>query len=137
MKFDPTFNGFNGGAMEVFSIVVTGFNPNTTIQVQGKAGNATDTLNFLLSTLCPPSAPTQATRPFTGFKEWLSGSWNSLMNWLAPQAITPATQSRGGTNYLQQRSGSNVYVLALPRDGPLNWKSLKESSSQHAEEASR
>jgi len=61
-----------------------------------------------------------------------------LVNWLAPpQAIAPATKSRGGTNYLLQCSGRNVYVLALPRDGPLGWKSLKEGSSQHADEASR
>jgi len=133
MKFDPTFNGFNSGATEVFSIVVNGFNPNTTIQVQGKAGNSTDTLSFLLSTLCPPSSPTLATQPFADFTAWLSGSWTQFMNWLAPpETVVPAT--RDSANYFQPytESGSD-YFPALSHDGTLNWKWLKESSSQRSD----
>jgi len=119
MKFDPTFNGLNSGATEVFNIVVTGFNPNTTIQVQGKA-SVTNTFSFLLSMPCPPSAPALATRSFTGFTEWMSGSWNRLLNWLAPpQTIAPAKEPAGSTSYLRPYSETGkLFFPELSRDPP-------------------
>jgi hypothetical protein len=53
MSFEPAFQTYKNGASDVFSVVVSGFNPATTIQVAGKAGSTNDTFSFLLSqTLC-------------------------------------------------------------------------------------
>src|SRR5207244_1337923 len=63
IKFQPTFTSFKSGASDVFSIVVSNFNPNVTIQVAGHAGNQADErFNFLLSqTSCPPTPTATAT----------------------------------------------------------------------------
>jgi len=87
---------------------------------------------------CDPT-PTLARRPFAGFTEWLSGSWNRLLNCLAPpQGITPATETTGSTNYLQPYSGSsNVYSPALSRDGTLNLSWVKETSNPSSDYGGR
>jgi hypothetical protein len=48
VKFEPTLKNFNNGASEVFSVVVSNFNPNTTIQVEASAGSHTGTFSFVL-----------------------------------------------------------------------------------------
>ena len=69
IQFLPRFKSFKNGASELFSIVVTNFDPNVTIQVAGRAGSAPDeTFSFLLSeTTCPlgPTATATATQPPT------------------------------------------------------------------------
>ena len=45
VKFEPASKNFNNGASEVFSIVVSNFNPSTTIQVEADAGNRTGTFS--------------------------------------------------------------------------------------------
>jgi Glycine rich protein len=52
VKFSATFKTFANGASDVFSIVVTNFNPATTIMVQGKSDSAQETYSFLLSETC-------------------------------------------------------------------------------------
>jgi len=55
IQFQPKFKSFKNGASDVFSIVVTNFDPSVTIQVAGQAGSLTDErFSFLLSqTTCP------------------------------------------------------------------------------------
>jgi len=69
IQFLPRFQSFKNGASDIFSIVVTNFDPNVTIPVAGRAGSAPDeTFNFLLSqTICPlgPTATATATQPPT------------------------------------------------------------------------
>jgi len=69
IQFLPRFKSFKNGASEVFSILVTNFDPNVTIQVAGRAGSAPDeSFSFLLSeTTCPrgPTATATATQPAT------------------------------------------------------------------------
>jgi len=135
IKFTPAFRNFNNGAMDVFSIVVSGFNPNTTIQVQGKAGNTTDALSFLLSTPCPPSGPTVAPQAFGDFTNWLSGSWKRLVAWLNPNTVV----LEHGNAIEEMNSLSNLGASinferirddspAISRDGTLNWQGVREAS---------
>jgi hypothetical protein len=59
IEFLPRFRSFKNGASEVFSIVVTNFDPNVTIQVATRVGSAPDeTFNFLLSEITCPLVPT-------------------------------------------------------------------------------
>ena len=59
VKFAPTLKNFANSASEVFSVVVSNFNPATMIMVRGKAGNAQETYNFLLSQTCGTPTPTR------------------------------------------------------------------------------
>jgi len=59
VKFTPTLKNFANSASEVFSVVVSNFNPATMIMVRGKAGNAQETYNFLLSQTCGTPTPTR------------------------------------------------------------------------------
>ena len=52
IKFSPVFNSFKSGRQDVFSITVSGFNPNTPLQVQGQAGSSTETFTFTPSNPC-------------------------------------------------------------------------------------
>jgi hypothetical protein len=54
IKWTPNFNSFDNGAMDVFRIVVTNFNPSTTIQVSAKS-RTQETFNFSLT--CSPVPP--------------------------------------------------------------------------------
>jgi len=69
IEFQPRFKSFKNGASDVFSIVVTNFDPNVTIQVAGHIGSSPDEkFGFLLSqTTCPvgPTATATATQPAT------------------------------------------------------------------------
>ncbi|MBI4790158.1 MAG: hypothetical protein HY782_24250 [Chloroflexi bacterium] len=49
VKFTPTFSGFSQGASDILRVVVTGFDPNTPIQVQAHAGQTTETFTFQLN----------------------------------------------------------------------------------------
>jgi len=135
IKFTPAFRTFNNGATDVFSIVVSTFNPNTTVQVQGKAGNTTDTLSFQLSLACPPSSPTLATQPFVDFSDWLSGSWNTFVAWLSSNTFVPQhgiaaeemnSPSNLGTSINFETTRDNL--PAISRDGTLNWRWVREAS---------
>jgi hypothetical protein len=129
VKFESGFDNFNNGASDLFLIVVSNFNPNTTIQVQGHAGPATDTFNRLLSTPCPPSRPTLATQSLGGFKEWLSGPWERLPSWLSPAEKTPSLLADERVARFTPSFALTVDNLpALSRDGSLNWQWVKESS---------
>ena len=59
VKFTPTSKNFANSASEVFSVVVSNFNPATMIMVRSKAGNAQETYNFLLSQTCGTPTPTR------------------------------------------------------------------------------
>jgi len=59
VKFAPTLKNFANSASEVFSVVVSNFNPATMIMVRGKAGNAQETYDFLLSQTCGTPTPTR------------------------------------------------------------------------------
>jgi hypothetical protein len=135
IRFTPTFRTFNNGATDVFSIVVSGFNPNTTVQVQGKAGNTVDALSFLLSTPCPPSGPTLATQPPADFSDWLSGSWKRLVAWLSPNTVVREHENAieemnsfsnlgASTNFERIRDD----LPAISRDGTLNWQWVRAAS---------
>jgi hypothetical protein len=128
IKFVPTFTTFNNGAMDVFKIVVSGFNPNTTVQVQGKAAGTTDTFSFRLSTSCPAS-PLAVKARTGGLSERLSGSWNRLLSWLAPRPTAPAMELGRPGYFAPDFSARDDHLLALSRDGTLNWRWLKESSN--------
>jgi hypothetical protein len=43
----------------MFNVSVSNFNPATMIMVRGKAGNAQETYNFLLSQTCGTPTPTR------------------------------------------------------------------------------
>jgi len=59
IEFLPRFKSFKNGASDVFSIVVTNFDPNVTIQVAGHIGSSPDEkLSFLLSQIICPVGPT-------------------------------------------------------------------------------
>ena len=59
VKFTPTAKNFANSASEVFNVVVSNFNPATTVMVRAKAGNAQETYNFLLSQTCGIPTPTR------------------------------------------------------------------------------
>jgi len=59
IKFTPTLKNFANSASEMFSVSVSNFNPATMIMVRGKAGNAQETYNFLLSQTCGMPTPTR------------------------------------------------------------------------------
>ena len=59
VKFTPTSKNFANSAAEVFSITVSNFNPATIMMVRGKAGNAQETYNFLLSQTCGTPTPSR------------------------------------------------------------------------------
>jgi len=59
VKFTPTLKNFANSASEVFSFSVSNFNPATMMMVRGKAGNAQETYNFLLSQTCGTPTPTR------------------------------------------------------------------------------
>jgi streptogramin lyase len=63
IKFTATSKNFNNFASDVFSIVVSNFNPTTMIMVQGKADSAQETYNFLLSETCGTPTPTPTPTP--------------------------------------------------------------------------
>jgi hypothetical protein len=134
VKFESGSNSFHGGASDVFSIVVRNFNPNTTIQVQGKAkdGSMEETFSFLLTqTSCPP--PSSAS-----FLEWLRGSWNKLLVWLAsPEAVVPTKGITVGTTSPSWNgpTGADIDFApaincspAISRDGTLNWRWATEAA---------
>jgi len=59
IEFQPTFRAFKSGASDVFSIVVTNFDPNVTIQVAGQAGiSPEERYSFLLSQTSCLAGPT-------------------------------------------------------------------------------
>jgi hypothetical protein len=99
----------------MFSIVVSNFNPNVTIQVEASGGNVHNTFHFLLS---------KTTYASTGssLADWLSGSSNRLQEWLGPQASEPGIETTGGPTYFESLYGSvDEYFPALSRDGTLEW----------------
>ena len=59
VKFTPTLKNFANSASEMFSVVVSNFNPATMVMVRAKAGNAQETYNFLLSQTCGTPTPTR------------------------------------------------------------------------------
>jgi len=59
VKFTPTLKNFANSASEMFSFSVSNFNPATMMMVRGKAGNAQETYNFLLSQTCGTPTPTR------------------------------------------------------------------------------
>ena len=59
VKFTPTLKNFADSASEMFNVVVSNFNPATVVMVRGKAGNAQETYNFLLSQTCGIPTPTR------------------------------------------------------------------------------
>jgi sugar lactone lactonase YvrE len=59
VKFAPTLKNFANSASEMFSVVVSNFNPATMVMVRAKAGNAQETYNFLLSQTCGTPTPTR------------------------------------------------------------------------------
>jgi hypothetical protein len=138
VKFESRFDNFNNGASDLFVIVVSNFNPNTTIQVQGHAGSATDTFNFLLSTPCPPSGPTLATQSLGDVAEWLSGSGERLLGWLGPAEKTPSlVADERVARFAPGLAPASDNLPALSRDGSLNWQWFKESSKQRADNIGR
>jgi len=91
--------------------VVGNFNPNCTIQVQGKAGFNEETFSFLLSQTCPPPA-------IPGLSSWLSGPSNSFLSWLA---VSRPSTSNAYTNSLAIHSPRDGgYLLTLSRGGMAN-----------------
>ena len=121
VKFESRFDNFNNGASDVFSIVVSNFNPNTTIQVQGKAGFNEETFSFLLSqtTCSPPSVP--------GLSRWLGKSWNSLLAWFG-QPQTRAFQGQGNQSQLRFASDSDFLPSPSRRRTP-NWKWVTDAGA--------
>jgi len=71
IKFEPLSKNFKNGAADVFSIGVTNFNPNTTVQVKG-VGAMQETFSFLLSQTSCSSTVGLKKEPLGGFVEWLS-----------------------------------------------------------------
>src|SRR5204863_145806 len=59
VKFTPKLKNFANSASEVFNVVISNFNPATMVTVRGKAGNAQETYNFLLSQTCGIPTPTR------------------------------------------------------------------------------
>ena len=58
IKFEPLSKNYKNGATELFTIVVTNFNPGTAIQVRG-VGPSQETFSFVLSqTNCATSTAT-------------------------------------------------------------------------------
>jgi hypothetical protein len=140
IRFTPTFRTFSNGATDTFAVVVSGFNPNTAVQVQGKAGNTTDTLSFILSTPCPPSGPTLAMHPPGDFTGWLNGSWNRLVAWLSPNALAPRRVAAEEMNSLSNFDAHIKFermsddLPAISRDGTLNWQWVRETSASERSE---
>ena len=88
VKFENAPNDYKNGAMDIFSIVVTNFNPNTVMLVEGKAGNAKETSTFLLSQTTCPAPSTRSS------SDWVEGSWSDLVAWLTrPRANTSPGKS--------------------------------------------
>jgi sugar lactone lactonase YvrE len=54
IKFTPQLKNFANSASDTFSIVVSNFNADTTIMVQGKSSTTQETFSFLLSQTCGP-----------------------------------------------------------------------------------
>jgi streptogramin lyase len=52
IKFTPQSKNFANSASDTFSVVVSNFNANTTIMVQGKSSTTKETFSFLLSQAC-------------------------------------------------------------------------------------
>ncbi|HEY6242877.1 MAG TPA: hypothetical protein VIX17_02955 [Pyrinomonadaceae bacterium] len=78
---------FNNGASEVFSVVVSNFNPNTTIQVEADAGNRSDTFRFGLGqTNC--AFATLSPQPTEDLVDWRDRLWSSLVVWTIAHWIT-------------------------------------------------
>jgi len=87
VKFEPASKNFNNGASEVFSIVVSNFNPSTTIQVEADAGNRTGTFSFVAGqTNCAVAA--LSPQPTEDLIDWRSRLWSSLMVWAIAHWIT-------------------------------------------------
>jgi hypothetical protein len=95
IKFEPTLKNFSNGASDVFTVVVSGFNASTTIQVEASSAKAKATFSFLLSqTACASSSLlSPATQPFAIFFDWLRPSWNELSWLLRAQVNTPLLES--------------------------------------------
>ena len=71
IKFEPISKNFKNGAVEMFSIVVSNFNPSTTIQVKG-VGPSQETFSFLLSqTNCYPANVHLENERFLEFMRWI------------------------------------------------------------------
>jgi len=59
VKFTPALKNFANSASETLNVVVSNFNPASMVTVRGKAGNAQETYNFLLSQTCGIPTPTR------------------------------------------------------------------------------
>ena len=71
IKFEPIAKNFKSGAVEVFSITVSEFRADTTIQVKG-VGPSQETFSFLLSqTSCPSSVSALNNAEAGGKAQWL------------------------------------------------------------------
>ena len=135
IKFSASSDNFSNGASDVFSVVVNNFNSNATIPVQGKAGITEETFTFLLSqTTCPPhSVP--------GLSNWLSGSWNRFLAWLAPRKAVSENQTAvdgkspsGNPGAAINFKPENSNLPAISHDGTLNWRWVSQgqrSSDTH------
>jgi hypothetical protein len=87
VKFEPVLKNFNNGASEVFSVVVSNFNPNATIQVEASAGNKDGTFSFVLGqTNC--AAATLFPQPTEDLFDWRRSLWTSLVVWSIAHWIT-------------------------------------------------
>ncbi len=72
IKFEPISKNFKNGAADTFSIVVSNFNPSTTIQVKG-VGPTQELFSFLLSqTNCATVAAHTEHKLFPVFIRWMT-----------------------------------------------------------------
>jgi hypothetical protein len=71
IKFEPVSKNYKNGATDVFNLIVSNFNANTTIQVKG-VGPSQETFSFLLSqTSCPTSTAALNKEHASEFRLWL------------------------------------------------------------------
>ena len=125
IKFDPASKNLNNGASDVFRVVVSNFDPNTTIQVEAFNGPARERFSFLLSqtTCLPISVP--------GLSKWLSGSWNSLLGRLSPQTAVNMSAVERENRYWNAGAAINFKrennnLPAISPDGTLNWHWVRQ-----------
>jgi hypothetical protein len=121
IKFETRFDSFSNGASDVFSIVVGNFDPNTTIQVQGRAGFNEETFSFLLSqTTCSPLSVPRSFR-------WLTESGNGWSWWPGlPQSTIFQTQ--GNADIFRFPNGSEYWPLPAA-EVTAAWKRLAIDAS--------
>jgi len=119
IKFDANFNNFNNGAQDVFSIVVTGFDPNTAIQVEAFDGPSRGTFSFLLSqTTCSSASAGR-------FPDWLGGSLSGLLTHFVMLPTSKPEQPHNRTTTPAMESDYDM--LRFP-EAAMNWNFAIEAS---------